>query len=111
VHCDDVACTRGSWLVINKSPLKHAEPTIAIVNGRPVVAFREQDPGAEAGQRRLMVVHCQDAACAKQSAPETIDAQGRSGYSPTIVALGGDRSAVAYGAVTTGELKFALSPK
>jgi hypothetical protein len=110
VRCDDVACTRGSWGAVNKEPRKHAEPTIAIINAKPVIAFREQDAGAEAGQRRLMVVRCEDAACSKQSEAETIDSAGRAGYSPTILGLGNNKPAIAYGAVTTGELKFAVAP-
>ena len=107
----------------------HSEPSIALLNGNPVVAYRATPRGDESGRRLLKVVRCRDVSCGNTSEPETVDGAppgrlertwnvlsrkpaelvGRVGYSPTVLVTSTGRIVIAYGDATTGSLKLAVS--
>jgi len=77
-------------------------------NGYPVVAFRQREPGDERASRILKIVRCDDIACTSSSAPQIVDAQGRTGYTPRILILQDGTEAIVYGDATQGALEYAL---
>lgn len=76
--------------------------------GLPVVAYRQRLPGDERASRVLRVVRCEDIACERAQAPETVDDRGRTGYSPRLLLLNDGTLAIAYGDATQGALEYAV---
>jgi len=130
VRCLDEACTdvvRNE--IVTTDDAFHSEPSIALLNGNPVVAFRSTPRGDESGRRVLSIVRCGDVSCSRKSEPEVVDGGppgrlerawtvlsrqppqlvGRVGYSPSVRVTPGRRIVIAYGDATTGALKLAVS--
>lgn len=130
VRCLDVACNDAERNAIDDGDDDfHSEPTIALLNGHPVVAYRATPKGDESGRRLLMVVRCQNVSCSRKSEPEVVDGappdrmerawrvlsrqdallEGRVGYSPSVHVTSGGRIVIVYGDATEGSLKLAVS--
>ena len=130
IRCLDEDCTAVERHAIDTGDdAFHSEPSIAMLNGNPVVAYRATPRGDESGRRLLQLVRCGDVSCSRVSEPETVDGSppgpherawmilsrrpaqlvGRVGYSPSIAVTAGGRIVIAYGDATTGSLKLAVS--
>lgn len=108
--CDTPACALASVKRIDRAVDGESnDPAMGFDrDGNPVIAFRQREPGDERASRILRVVRCRDLECRSMSDPQTVDAQGRTGYSSVVLRLNDGTLALAYGDATEGALEFAV---
>lgn len=108
--CAEITCGTVSVRRLDRPEDGTSGDTSLLLNrdGLPVVAFRQREPGDERARRILKVVRCRDLLCERASAPEVVDGQGRTGYSPRLLLLQDGTVTLAYGDATQGSLEYGI---